>query len=189
MVYSATSATALLQGEGDGSSYLIKFVAYGAVGLVVMRVLARDGVAKAQTFVAPLLAVSFGLVLAVHIPHIGVSVNGARRWIGPSQLQFQPSELLKLALVLYGATLLARRPPAGARPARAGQAAADRRGGRLSAGGDRARSRDRDDDRVHDRCAARGGRHPGAQPGDHRRCHVWQWCSCTRSPGRMSARG
>ncbi len=110
MVYSATSATALLQGEGDGSSYLIKFVAYGAVGLVVMRVLARDGVAKAQTFVAPLLAVSFGLVLAVHIPHIGVSVNGARRWIGPSQLQFQPSELLKLALVLYGATLLARRP-------------------------------------------------------------------------------
>jgi cell division protein FtsW len=110
MVYSATSATALLQGEGDGSSYLIKFVAYGAVGLIVMRVLARDGVAKAQTFVAPLLAVSFALVLAVHIPHVGVSVNGARRWIGPSELQFQPSELLKLALVLYAATLLARRP-------------------------------------------------------------------------------
>jgi cell division protein FtsW len=110
MVYSATSATSLLQGEGDGTGYLIKFVAYGAVGLVVMRVLARDGIAKAQAFVAPLLAVSFALVLAVHIPHVGVSVNGARRWIGPSELQFQPSELLKLALVLYAATLLARRP-------------------------------------------------------------------------------
>ncbi len=110
MVYSATSATALLQGSGNGSGYLIKFVVYGAIGLVVMRVLARDGIAKAQTFVAPLLAVSFALVLAVHIPHIGVSVNGARRWIGPSQLQFEPSELLKLALVLYAATLLARRP-------------------------------------------------------------------------------
>jgi cell division protein FtsW len=110
MVYSATSATALLQGQGNGSGYLIKFVAYGAVGLVVMRVLARDGIAKAQTFVAPLLAVSLALVLAVHIPHVGVSINGARRWIGPSQLQFQPSELLKLALVLYAATLLARRP-------------------------------------------------------------------------------
>jgi len=110
MVYSATSATALLQGSGTGSGYLIKFVAYGAIGLVVMRVLARDGIAKAQTFVAPLLAVSFALVLAVHIPHVGVSVNGARRWIGAGQLQFQPSELLKLALVLYGATLLARRP-------------------------------------------------------------------------------
>ena len=39
-----------------------------------------------------------------------MSVNGARRWIGPGSLQFQPSELLKLALVLYAATLLARRP-------------------------------------------------------------------------------
>jgi cell division protein FtsW len=110
MVYSATSATSLLQGNGNGTGSLVKFVAYGAVGLVVMHVLARDGVAKAQRYVAPLLAVSLALVLAVHIPHVGVAVNGAKRWIGPSMLQFEPSELLKLALVLYAATLLARRP-------------------------------------------------------------------------------
>jgi len=110
MVYSASSATSLLQGQGNGSAYLIKFVLYGALGLVAMRWLARDGVAKVQSITAPLLVVSFVLVLAVHIPHVGVSVNGARRWIGPGSLQFQPSELLKLALVLYAATLLARRP-------------------------------------------------------------------------------
>jgi cell division protein FtsW len=110
MVYSASSATTLLQGHGYGSGYLVKFVVYGAVGLVVMRVLARDGVAKVQSITAPLLVVSFVLVLAVHIPHVGVSINGARRWIGPGQLQFQPSELMKLALVLYSATLLATRP-------------------------------------------------------------------------------
>jgi cell division protein FtsW len=110
MVYSASSATTLLQGRGNGSAYLIKYVVYGALGLIVMRVLARDGVAKVQSLTAPLLVVSFVLVLAVHIPHVGVSVNGARRWIGPGSLQFQPSELLKLALVLYSATLLARRP-------------------------------------------------------------------------------
>ena len=75
-----------------------------------MRVLARDGVAKAQAITAPLLATSFVLVLAVHVPHVGVSVNGARRWIGPGPFQFQPSELMKLALVLYAATLLAKRP-------------------------------------------------------------------------------
>ncbi len=75
-----------------------------------MRVLARDGVAKVHSITAPLLFVSLGLVVAVHIPHVGVSVNGARRWIGPAQLQFQPSELLKIALVLYCATLLAKRP-------------------------------------------------------------------------------
>ena len=49
MVYSASSATTLLQGHGYGSSYLIKFFVYGAVGLVVMRVLARDGVAKVHS--------------------------------------------------------------------------------------------------------------------------------------------
>jgi cell division protein FtsW len=110
MVYSASSATSLLQGHGNGSAYLIKFIVYGGVGLVAMRVLARDGVAKVHSITAPLLAVSFVLVLAVHIPHVGVSVNGARRWIGPGPFQFQPSELMKLALVLYCATLIARRP-------------------------------------------------------------------------------
>src|SRR5207253_1679813 len=45
-----------------------------------------------------------------HVPHVGVSVNGARRWLGAGPLQFQPSELMKLALLLYAATLLARKP-------------------------------------------------------------------------------
>jgi cell division protein FtsW len=46
----------------------------------------------------------------VMIPGIGVSVNGAQRWLGAGPVQFQPSELLKVALVLYGANLLAARP-------------------------------------------------------------------------------
>jgi cell division protein FtsW len=110
MVYSSSSASTLLQGHGNGSSYLVKFVIFGGIGLALMHVLARDGIARVQGVVAPLLAVSFALVLAVHIPHLGVSINGARRWIGPSIFQFEPSELLKIALVLYAATLLARRP-------------------------------------------------------------------------------
>jgi len=110
MVYSATSATTLLRGQGNGSGYLVRYVVYGAIGLVLMRVLARDGVARVQSITAPLLVASLFLVLAVHVPHVGVSVNGARRWIGPGPFQFQPSELMKLALVLYAATLLAKRP-------------------------------------------------------------------------------
>ena len=110
MVYSASSASSLLASGGSGTGELVRFVLYGALGLFLMRMLARDGIARVQGIVAPLLAVSFVLVLAVHIPHVGVSVNGARRWIGSGPLQFQPSELLKLALVLYSATLLASRP-------------------------------------------------------------------------------
>jgi cell division protein FtsW len=110
MVYSASSSRSLLEGQGNGSGDLIKFVIYGAIGLVVMHLLARDGLGLARRLTAPLLALSCLLVLAVHIPHVGVQVNGAKRWIGPSMLQFQPSELLKIALVLYAAELIARRP-------------------------------------------------------------------------------
>jgi cell division protein FtsW len=110
MVYSASSASTLLQGRGNGSGYLVRYLLFGGVGLGLMQLLARDGVAKVQALVGPLLVVSFALVVAVHIPHVGVSINGARRWLGPGVFQFQPSELLKLALVLYTAMLLARRP-------------------------------------------------------------------------------
>src|SRR3989475_7259046 len=113
MVYSASSATTLLQGRGNGSGYLVRYLVYGSIGLLIMRLLARDGVRFLTRITGPLLGVSFVLVLAVRVPHLGVSVNGARRWLGTGPLQFQPSELMKLALVLYAAALLARRPPRG----------------------------------------------------------------------------
>jgi cell division protein FtsW len=45
-----------------------------------------------------------------------VSVNGARRWLGAGPLQFQPSELMKLALVLYAAGVIAQKPKIVKRP-------------------------------------------------------------------------
>jgi cell division protein FtsW len=50
------------------------------------------------------------LLCAVLLPGIGVSVNGAQSWIGTGIFQFQPAEIAKLALVLYGAHLLATQP-------------------------------------------------------------------------------
>jgi cell division protein FtsW len=110
MVYSASSAPSILEGNGTGAGYLLRYLLFGAFGLVGMRVIARRGVALLPQITGPLLAVSFVLVLAVHIPHVGVSVNGARRWIGAGMLRFEPAEPMKLALVLYAAALLAKRP-------------------------------------------------------------------------------
>ena len=110
MVYSASSARTLLEGTGDGSTYLVKYLMYGAFGLVLMQVMARRGLELAQRFGPIMLVVSFGLLVAVKIPGIGVEVNGARRWIGAGPLQFQPSEIMKLSLVLYAASLLAGKP-------------------------------------------------------------------------------
>jgi cell division protein FtsW len=110
MVYSASSARTLLQGDGDGTAYLVKYMMYGGIGLVIMHVLSRRGLEVARRATPLLLWISLGLVLATHLPGVGVTVNGGRRWLGAGPLQFQPSELLKLALVLYAAKLIADEP-------------------------------------------------------------------------------
>jgi cell division protein FtsW len=109
MVYSASSATGILEG-GSGTSYLVKFVLFAGVGIAVMALASRRGIVLIPRIAGPLLALSFVLVLAVHIPHIGVSVNGGRRWVGVGPLLFEPAELMKLALILYSAGLIAKRP-------------------------------------------------------------------------------
>src|SRR3954449_1446908 len=110
MVYSASSARALLQGQGDGTGFLVKYLVYGALGLVGMHVAARRDLDSIVRLTPALVAFAFVCLLAVKIPGLGVSVNGARRWLGAGPLQFQPSEIAKLALVLHGAKLLAQRP-------------------------------------------------------------------------------
>jgi cell division protein FtsW len=111
MVYSASSRRpGLFVHEPEALRYFLKFVAYGSAGLVLMVVLARDGVRLARRFTAALLFLSFVLVLSTHVPGIGVEINGARRWIGSGSFQFQPSDLMKISLLLYGAELIANRP-------------------------------------------------------------------------------
>jgi cell division protein FtsW len=110
MVYSASSARTLLQGQGDGTAFLVKYVAYGAVGLVAMHVLSRHGLASARRFTPVLLLIAFALLLLVLVPGLGLKINGARRWLGAGALTFQPSEIMKLALVLHAAAVLSARP-------------------------------------------------------------------------------
>src|SRR3954447_24093256 len=110
MVYSASSAESLLQGPGDPSYYLKRYVFCGLIGLVVLHVLSRHGLQVVKAATPFLLIASFCLTLAVMLPGAGVSANGATRWLGAGPLQFQPSELLKLSLILYAAQLLAARP-------------------------------------------------------------------------------
>jgi cell division protein FtsW len=110
MVYSASSATSLLRGSGDPSFYLKRYVIFGLLGLIVLRVMSKQGLRLAKTFTPILLVAGFALTAAVKLPGIGVNVNGASRWLSAGPVQFQPSELLKLALILYAAQLLAARP-------------------------------------------------------------------------------
>jgi len=112
MVYSASSPLGVLSGRGgSGTSEFVRYLVFAGLGLVAMQVMSRRGLsllsARAVTL---LLLVSFGLVLLVLVPGFGVKVNGARRWFAAGPIQFQPSELLKLSLVLYLARFLGEHP-------------------------------------------------------------------------------
>jgi len=113
MVYSASAPAALNGGSTGGASALIRFVIFGAVGLVVLRVAARAELESVRRLTGPLLGLSFALLVAVRIPGVGHTTLGAQRWIGYGPAQFEPSELMKLALVLYAAHVLSRGRPGG----------------------------------------------------------------------------
>src|SRR5947209_5030595 len=97
MVYSASSPRSLLAGQGAATAYLVKFVGYGAAGLVGMRLLARHGLDGVRRATPKLLIAAFVLLIAVKLPGIGPSVNGARRWLGPRPRPLAPADLVARA--------------------------------------------------------------------------------------------
>jgi cell division protein FtsW len=113
MVYSASSPIGVLSsnGQGYGTGEFVEYLFAGAIGLVVMKVLERRGLALLRgPVVKLLLLVAVVLLLLVMVPGFGLKVAGARRWFAVGPIQFQPSELMKLALVLFVAQHLAENP-------------------------------------------------------------------------------
>ena len=107
MVYSASSARAALAAD-DPAYYLKRQALYALLGVVALALLSRTDYRRLRFAVAPLLLGSFVLLVAVLV--LGTPVNGARRWLTLGPATLQPSELAKLALVLWLAAYLARRP-------------------------------------------------------------------------------
>jgi cell division protein FtsW len=107
MVYDSSYARAL-DLKGDGFQFLRKQAAYAFVGLAAMVTMVRYGYWKLRHLAGPLLVASLVLLVAVYIPHIGLRLNGASRWIDLKFFQFQPSELAKISLIIYLAGVLAR---------------------------------------------------------------------------------
>ncbi|HET9105278.1 MAG TPA: putative lipid II flippase FtsW [Solirubrobacteraceae bacterium] len=111
MVYSASSPPGALTGGGNGTGTLIRYLAFGALGLVAMYVLERRGLELIDERVTRLILLgAFALLLLVLVPGFGRVVLGARRWFAAGPIQFQPSEVMKLALVLHLSRYLAAHP-------------------------------------------------------------------------------
>ena len=108
MVYSASSGSAALVG-GNPLGFLERQVIYAVIGVVLLLVVSRLDLDRIRAL-APTLVVT-ALVLCLGVLAVGPRINGARRWIDVGPLVFQPSELAKLALVVWTAAYLSRRRP------------------------------------------------------------------------------
>ena len=111
MIYSASSPVGALSGGGSGAGEFLRYIVFVALGLAIMYTLERHGLQLLSEQVVRLLLLGAGVLLVlVLVPHFGVQVQGARRWFAVGPIQFQPSEIAKLALILYAAQKLANPP-------------------------------------------------------------------------------
>ncbi len=107
MVY---SSTALLSANkyGSGFHYLWKHLFTVCIGMGAMLILSKMDYQRLRPLGIVLLIVSCVLLILVFVPGIGLTANGARRWIRLWPTTFQPSELTKLAMVLFLADYMAK---------------------------------------------------------------------------------
>ena len=108
MVLSASSVSAL---DTYGSAWTIATRQLGwlIVGVLVCGLLTRIDYHRWRPGAVPIVALSVVLLTLVLVPGVGRNVNGASRWLGFGPLSLQPSELAKLAVLVFAADLLARR--------------------------------------------------------------------------------
>jgi cell division protein FtsW len=111
MVYS--SSIAMAEGSrftGYQSSYfLFRHSVFLAIGTVAGVIAFQLPMRLWQQAAPWLFLAGFALLLLVLVPHVGRSVNGAQRWIGLGPINLQPSELMKLFVVLYAADYTTRK--------------------------------------------------------------------------------
>ncbi len=108
MVFSASSATAYAE-HADIAYYVKRQLIWLGAGLAVAFAVYRMDLGNLKRAAPYLLVAAFVGLLLVFVPHVGLNVNGGRRWIGVSSLSFEPSEFAKVALVIYLAAMLSTR--------------------------------------------------------------------------------
>jgi len=93
---------------GRGSHYFLIQLVWVSIGLAVSRYITRHPLRQIMRLSGFLLLICMLLVMATHIPGLGVSVNGATRWLPLGPFLIQPSELMKPFLVLHSAQLFGK---------------------------------------------------------------------------------
>ncbi|RUS48434.1 stage V sporulation protein E [Cohnella sp. AR92] len=108
MVYSA-SAVAAFHDYGDKFYYVKRQLIFAGIGVAAMFATMNIDYTRWKKWAPAGLIVCFAFLVMVLIPGIGVVRGGARSWLGIGSLGIQPSEFMKLAMILFLARMLSER--------------------------------------------------------------------------------
>ncbi|MGB3268922.1 MAG: putative lipid II flippase FtsW [Rhodanobacter sp.] len=109
VVMVASSSIAVADSQQLGAFYFLRrHLVFLGIGMVAAGLAMRTELRLLEKYAFPLLALAFVLLLAVFVPHLGMRINGARRWLNLLVTTFQPVEAVKLILVIYIASYLVR---------------------------------------------------------------------------------
>jgi len=100
ILYSSSTVQTSSTPQG-GAHYLIMQLAWCGIGLVGAAIAASLDYHQLKKISLPLLAFAVVLLCLVFVPHVGIRAGGASRWIGYGVIRFQPSELAKIALIIF----------------------------------------------------------------------------------------
>jgi cell division protein FtsW len=105
------SASAVTEANLGHSPYRIfaKQAMWAGLGLIALVAMVKISYRRWQRLVLPIVVLAVAAMAAPFAPGIGASVNGARSWVRIGPLSVQPSEFLKIAVVIVAADLLTRR--------------------------------------------------------------------------------
>ena len=108
MVFSSSSASAYYA-HGDSYYYLKRQMMWAVLGFISMMVLSKIDYEKYDKMSKYILMAGLVSLMLVFIPGLGVTLNGATRWISIGGHTIQPSEFAKLAIIIYTASALNRK--------------------------------------------------------------------------------
>lgn len=108
MVFSASSVSAYYE-YNDSYYFLKKQIVWAIIGLPVMLVMSNYNYKKLDKIALPLLILSAVLLLAVFVPGLGIEKNGSRRWLNLGFTSLQPSEIAKIAIIIFLSASLSKK--------------------------------------------------------------------------------
>lgn len=107
------SSAGIVEGQkrfGSSSYYFIHQLLYGVLpGLAIFFLFSKINYKFWKKIALPLLLAVVGLLVLVFVPGVGYGLRGAQRWVDLGFFTFQPSEILKLTLIIYLAAWFSRR--------------------------------------------------------------------------------